>query len=299
MFRKPGHVSAKLSSLRGPGSGVPTSLITNRHLAGTYVGDSVVTLSSGAAPATFYTDLVDLGFSTNLKLVLDAGAAASYSSGQKWLDLAGGGYDFFRGSSASAASDDPTFNGTPGGSSSSEYWGFDGGDVFTYDTTNETWMTNMAEDGAQFTIIMWVYTGGAGNNAFAGTGASSGTSWNFHEDGGGKINWVVRNSGTSVLEIKRGDALATGAWKMVSVRMVEATPVADIGIDTDYTNFTSGYSSPPSGAHATSMKFSDFGGGDLFKSGGRIAAVFMWEGSALSTANITTIFNATKTRFGL
>ena len=35
------------------------------------------------------------------------------------------------------------------------------------------------------------------------------------------------------------------------------------------------------------------------KSGGRIGGVFIWEGTTLSTANITSVRNATKARWGL
>ena len=56
----------------------------------------------------------ELSLNSNLVLCLDAGDANSYTSGQKWLDRSGNGYDFFLGTTDSVQASDPTFNGTPG-----------------------------------------------------------------------------------------------------------------------------------------------------------------------------------------
>ena len=313
MFRKPGHVSAKLSSLRGPGSGVPTSLITNRHLAGTYVGDSVVTLSSGAAAATFYDDIVTAGFSTNLKVVLDAGAADSYTSGQKWLDLAGSGYDFFRGVSASAASDDPTHNGTAGDLSDAEYFSFDGGDHFVYDSTNESWMNDMHKDNAAWTMCIWMYRTTDSDNAFVCTASGHpAVGLNWYQDGAspGRINLAVTNGSDYTLAETRtsdGGGLELDEWQMVSVSLNEATgsgggilQVNDAGGATSNT-FDSSYSSPSTSASTQQFQLGAFYSGPSvrMKSGGRYGGFFVWGGTALSAANITSVFDATKARWGI
>jgi hypothetical protein len=68
---------------------------------------------------------------------LDATQTASYGgTGQTWKNLvtapADGSprsqYDFYRGTTSSAYTDDPTFNGTAGAAAA--YWSFDGGDWF-------------------------------------------------------------------------------------------------------------------------------------------------------------------------
>ena len=312
MFRKPGHVSAKLSSLRGPGSGVPTSLITNRHLAGTYVGDSVVTLSSGAAAATFYDDIVTAGFSTNLKIVLDAGAADSYTSGQKWLDISGNGYDFFRGVSDSAASDDPTHNGTAGGLSDAEYFSFDGGDHFVYDSTNESWMNDMHKDNAAWTMCIWMYRTTDSDNAFACTSsAHPNAGINWYQDGAvpGNTNLsVTTGSGYALGQTTRSAAgMSLDEWQLISLSLNEAPgsggvilQVDDAGGTTSNT-FDSTYSSPSTGAGTQQFQLGAFYSGPSvrMKSGGRFGGFFVWGGTALSSANITAVFNATKARWGL
>lgn len=61
---------------------------------------------------------------------LQAQKAASYpGSGQSWSSLQqAGGYQFYRGATDSASTDDPTFNGTA--DTAAAYWSFDGGDRF-------------------------------------------------------------------------------------------------------------------------------------------------------------------------
>jgi hypothetical protein len=70
-------------------------------------------VSSGRRGDAVYI-ICRLGLVTNCKLVLDAGEASSYTSGQSWLDLSGNGYDFFLGSTSGAAANDP-FGGPLGG----------------------------------------------------------------------------------------------------------------------------------------------------------------------------------------
>ena len=103
-----------------------------------------------AAPeANFYQDIVDASLTSGLQLCLDAGSASSYDgSSQKWLDLSGNGQDFFRGADGSATTDDPTFNGSAGGLSSSEYFSLDGGDFFRYDAANTAAMNGVHHNNA-------------------------------------------------------------------------------------------------------------------------------------------------------
>ena len=107
---------------------------------------------------SFINIITNLGLTGNLQLCLDAGDSNSYDPAvqtDKWLDTSGNGYDFFRGSGTGGDAADPTFNGNAGNLTSNEYWSFDGGDYFTYDSANETWMQNLHKDNANFTIAMW------------------------------------------------------------------------------------------------------------------------------------------------
>lgn len=103
--------------------------------------------ASGKARMDMLCVIQHCGLATGLKLCLDAGDDESYSSGQKWLDTSGGGYDFYRGAGSGSEGSDPTFNGTVGRRSSGEYFSGDGGDYFTYDSANETWMNDLHKNG--------------------------------------------------------------------------------------------------------------------------------------------------------
>ena len=120
---------------------------TNAHAGGATVTSS---------EANFYEDIVTAGLTSGLRVVLDAGSADA-GSGQSWLDVSGNGVDFFRGADGNSSTDDPAYNGTLGNLSSSEYYSYDGGDFFTYDSTNESWMQDMHKDNAEFSIAMWLY----------------------------------------------------------------------------------------------------------------------------------------------
>jgi hypothetical protein len=104
-------------------------------------------------PHNFRSVIGNQGLTSGLRLCLDAGDGLSYRSGQSWLDRSGNGYDFFLGLNGSAAGDDPTFNGTPNLHSSNEYFGYDGGDFFAYDSVNEAWMQNLHKAGAVYSMM--------------------------------------------------------------------------------------------------------------------------------------------------
>lgn len=94
-----------------------------------------------------------LNLTANLKLCLDAGDINSYpGSGTKWLDTSGNGYDFDFGD-GSTSSTYPTFNGSAGGLSASEYFSFDGDDYFSYDSANETWMNELHNAGVSVSLV--------------------------------------------------------------------------------------------------------------------------------------------------
>lgn len=82
---------------------------------------------------------------------LDATCTSSYGgSGQTWANLettpadssAQSAYDFYRGNTVSATTDDPTFNGTP--DTAAAYFSVDGGDYFSLASgTNTTFLHNL------------------------------------------------------------------------------------------------------------------------------------------------------------
>lgn len=247
-----------------------------------------------------------LGLTSGLQLCLDAGDASSYSgSGQSWLDTSGNGYDFFRGTSSSAQGSDPTFNGSAGALTSSEYWSFDGGDFFTYDTTNETWMDNLHKDGATFTFATWCQFGGFSTNQdFVGTYTFGVSETGIRISVDSSKNWFinVRNAGTLVLTRGTDDynsTLTTGSWFYLAMAFAEGVSFNFNCNGIPSTRTTSlDYSSPSSGAASDTMNIGAGGEGFKLLSGGRLATTSMWS-RALSASEMDDLFQATRDRFGI
>lgn len=251
--------------------------------------------------------LVNLGLSTNLQLVLDAGDGASVASGSqtKWLDVSGGGYDHFRGTDATSQASDPTYNGTVGGQSSSEFYSFDGGDYFTYDTTNEAWMESIHKDNAIFSFAAWVYPHLDGNsNLLLGTRGSSGTGFStfiVNSTPTAALRFDVQNAGVSVQAFSTTETTNTDAWNFVAMSFNETTGTALVNINGTAGTYTGKtYSSPAAGAASQTLQIGAIGGGNTpIRSGSRLANMAIWQGTALSAANLAAIFTATRTKFGI
>jgi len=151
---------------------------------------------------------------------------------QKWLDLTAGEYDFFRGADSTATTDDPTFNGTPGNKSVNEYWSFDGGDFFAYDSANEAWMETLHKDNSKFCVLAIFYAnnisiGPGSNTASAATGTDYGVDLSIQGGGagGGSLRIIVdhNNITTYALNKARGDNEASSdTWTFQALVLDEA-----------------------------------------------------------------------------
>lgn len=244
------------------------------------------------------TIISNLGLTSGLKLCLDAGDSASYTSGQSWLDTSGNGYDFFRGATGSATTDDPTFNGTPGALTASEYWSFDGDDFFTYDSTNEAWMNNIHKDGATFTIVVWAYLGAANSQGLVGTGVSGGgkTGFYFSSSSGGLLSFVVA-TGAGVALNQTGPALVgTGQWVMFTLSVAEngGATAGFFGQNNSFSTFNPAYTAPSAAAATDTFGIGRRGATEgILSAGGRVAMVAIWEGVTLTQAQVLSIYNAT------
>ncbi len=250
------------------------------------------------AKIPFSTVLTSLGLTSGLKLCLDAGDAASYTSGQSWLDRSGNGYDFFRGANGTATTDDPTFNGSAGGLSVNEFFSFDGGDFFRYDTTNETWMNNLHKDGARYTIIGWINILSSANAQPVlanGQGLSTTVGIEFGASNTNTLRLRIGNGGGAfALTTETAATLSFGTWIMVSATVDEAAGTGFLGVDTTFTTFTSTYTSPSASNAPQTMEIGARANAanGIFVNGSKIAAVMVWEGVALTQAQVAAIYNA-------
>lgn len=108
-------------------------------------------------PGTMLSAIQRAGLTSNLVLCLDAGDINSYDgTSQTWTDVSGSSNNFYRGSGSGSDSADPTFNGTAGRQSSSEYFSSDGDDSFV-PTASHTFAQAWHKDGATFTIAAWLF----------------------------------------------------------------------------------------------------------------------------------------------
>lgn len=248
-----------------------------------------------------------LGLTSGLKLVLDAGDVASYpGAGQSWQDLSGNGYDFFLGATNGATTDDPTFNGAAGGLSAGEYWSFDGGDKFRYDTANETWMNNLHKDNALFSMAAWVFPAASALHYFFGTNGvfltNIGINWRATTANGNMFCEVGNGSGSAALTASAfATPFAAGQWRFVAVSLNEAASAFfflnnAVATAPAAANFTS-----PSASNATYTAEVAAAGNaaGLAPNGARMAIFMAWEGVALTAGQLRALFNATRGRFGV
>lgn len=265
-----------------------------------------------AVPYVVPTKMIDvishLGLQSGLKLCLDAGDADSYTSGQKWLDRSGGGYDFFRGAGSGSEGSDPTFNGVAGGQSAAEYWGFDGGDFFTYDAVNESWMDSFHKTGAKFTILQWLYVSGAtttavefGNIGSRATSLRPGFLMGSSSSSLRSINVAIDNAAERIYSKISVAAANNNAWNMVGVSVDMAAGDVSFQINGTSESYTSQtFTATPSAAAAASkVQLGAVGGDDLpIATGGRVRNVAMWD-VGLTAAQLAQIYSATRSTFGL
>lgn len=251
--------------------------------------------------------IVAAGLTTNNKLCLDFGDPQSWpGTGQKWLDRAGGGYDFFFGVDGSSSTDDPTPVGGVGNLEEAAAE-FDGGDFFAYDATNEAWMDNIHQDVAQFTILALVDFGAARNFLLANSAGPPVVGFDFRHEASGTLGFQVVNSvdGTSW----SSDAGITAGINMVAVSIDEP---AGAGGGFFWANgaymqvsaadtFNAAYASPSADPATYPVRIGATRSGSWVptSAGERIIGLAAWEGQALTKAELDRLFAILRGRFGI
>jgi hypothetical protein len=252
------------------------------------------------------------GLTANLVFCHDVAKGTCYTSGQSILDLSGNGHDFFLGTTVGAEATDPTFVGTPDFLTSGEYFLGDGGDCFTYDTTNPAAFNNPHKENAALTIITSLLPITGQQNSVLGTGGnvltSSGVAFRFK--GTDKLTFEVSNeSGSAFAFTATADSASTmGAFNVIGCSINEAggnvsflwQKGAYLQVGASNT-FDAAYTSPTANAATYTMQMGAVGNSQLLMPNGmRIAQIAMWS-SALTKANLDAIYAdaAVQTRYGL
>lgn len=254
--------------------------------------------------ASLLSTLTTLGLTTNLKLCLDAGEGDSYTSGQKWLDLSGNGEDFFLGADGNATATDPTFNGVADTLSSAEFFSFDGGDYFRYDTTNPTWVNNLHKAGQSATFLAVVNPGAGGVNSLFGTAGASnsdiGVSF-YCNPSTGRLAMSVRN-GTGTLGVDINSTavgVTSGAFQVLALSYTEGGSYV-ISRNAVTATGTITVTTPSASAATYTAEVGSQGNANTpMRSGGQMAMFAAWEGVALTAWQIEQIYNKVRRRFGV
>lgn len=241
-----------------------------------------------------------LGLTANLKLCLDAGAANSYASGQKWLDLSGNGYDFNRGD-GSTSSTFPTFNGTVGALSGSEFWGLDGGDFFTYDSANETWMNALHKDNQSWSLATWFYAPSsltASIEHFSTTpgGANHGIMAR-HQSSDRRLAILMSNGSLTFTNPINSTEVTLDAWNFLGLAYQTASGVRTINVhcNSRVEDAVALSGSPAiSSSNASATMLIDDDSASPSPSGTRRSKFAMWQGSFLTSAQFASIKSATQ-----
>ncbi len=258
---------------------------------------------------SLYDAIAGLGLTANLKICLDAGDAASYpGTGTKWLDTSGNGYDFNFGDGVTSTTY-PTFNGTAGKLSSAEYFSFDGGDYFSYDSANEAWMNTLNNDGAvwSYLAIFYAVTLSSSNNLIATSGSSNygiraGSVWT---DPPGVVELslsVSSPAATWFFTPDSGNSINNNAWNVLGLGVSEnggvgaSAFISKNGTATYDGSYSTGASAEVPGAFTIGARASH---DSALTSGTRLACLAVWQGTALTATNLSDIYDEIRGRFGL
>lgn len=265
---------------------------------------SLLSASSGALNVLEASQAVGL----TPAVALDAGSAASYSSGQTWFDLTSSDRDFHRGSGSGASTDDPTFVGSAG--SPVSYWSFDGGDFFTKASANDAFFNGLHKDNAAWSVVLWaadlnvVSSSGlfATRGGTTGNLSQHGTSFVVKADGGLAL-YIANGSGSSLGLSQGGNAgeVPSSGAVMVACSFDESVG-ADGGLfylSTGYTEtFTSTVTSPSSSDASNTASIFATAANNPMPSGSKLYGAAMFS-SALTAGDFDALLAVTRSRLGI
>jgi len=199
---------------------------------------------------------------SSLVLHLDAGNLSSYSSGTSWNDLSGKGNNF------------TLFNGAS--------YDSDGGGSILFDGTND-YAGGSIQNKTQFTYLIWckVLTKKIGGSFLSTNASFTGAPFSFLQFGG-TLNMQYNDVTTAF-------SPALNTWVLL-------TCVQNGGIATLYSNTTSRGSAVKSYSTGTDVVLGKRYDG--FNLNSKISSIQIHD-RALTVGEITTYFNATKTRYGI
>lgn len=267
-------------------------------------------IGSGVRRASMIETITGLGLTSGLQLCLDAGDAASYTSGQTFTDLSGNANHYYRGTGSGSDSGDGTFNGVAGARSSAEYFSSDGGDNFA-PTAAHTYAANWHKDNAEFSLTAWVWVPAGvasppGYPLFSTRGAATATDRGVSVQLSGLASTgrvgINYGNGSSVQQLNppTNDTIIEAGWMFLAVSFDEGSGASFARMNGTVELFSSdSYISPTASAAADSPVIWQTASTPVVApNGARLANIAMWS-RALTQAEVTSLYDSTKAKFGL
>jgi hypothetical protein len=240
-----------------------------------------------------------IGLSTGLVLCFDARDNRTYpGSGTQLLDQSGGGYDFNFGAAAAA----PTFTGTA--NEADAYLAFDGGDYLTYEAANAAWMDAMHQASALWSWVFGFYHVSA-EGSLVGTngGTTTNTGMNITYSAAEAVTCRVRNAGSPVLTSYTSVATLTenaNNFVGVSVNSAAGASGGFARINGTAETFDATYASPAAGAATNVLQLMARGNNNTpAPAGERLLFAAAWSARALTAAELTRAYTATRRGLGI
>lgn len=255
-------------------------------------------------PTTMADVIKHLGVQSGIQLVVDAGDASCYpGSGQVVTDRSGNGTSMQFGSTTGSDADDPGFAGVAGRQSAGEY--------FTTTVSGSTWgfikvpsppafYATMGKQNALFTFAGWVYNDAHdptfGDPIFqVGRSTEAGISLGFASSSGSNA-WSLNhfaNGGAYSSSFFSGFTSTDDAWMFLALAFDEASGSVLVQKNSSQQSGSYTYSASPSeNPSEVSLQMAAASG-----SVGRVNSAAVWN-RKLTASEITSLYNATKTKFG-
>jgi len=248
-----------------------------------------------------YQMIQAIGGTSNLRLCLDAGASNSYDgTSQYWYDLSGNNENFILGNNTNVNSYDPTFHGTAGGLSSSEYFSFDGGDRFT-SATSSSILNNTLTLNSSFTLctVMYFSTAGTSSSDFLAHATDSYRQyWYYNAGYGGAAfdgTFTFKDSG----DWGKAGLFTYGSWHVLIHRMDLTTAINGSFANGSWKAYVNGVLTE---VYPSNLDYYPSGSAGVLNlctavpNGTLLAGVALWD-RGLSTTEMASLYTQIKTRF--
>jgi hypothetical protein len=275
-----------------------------RHRADLMTGVMHQALIGGSRKGSMIEAINSLGLQSGLELCLDAGAASSYDgSSQTWTDLSGNGYSFFRGTTSGSEGSDPTFNGVSGRQSSSEYFSYDGGDVFTISVSNPAWVNNLFKNNALGTVVLWSWFNTTADfQNMIGCQGTSGGFWYFSANPTNTFGFLAGDDAANTeLSFTSTMTFTEDAWQFLGFAVDEAGNSHRLHLNGTSEEKTGTMPSPSVTNSNSPLKIGSGGTSSPtypIESGGRVNCVAAWS-RALTATELSDLFGVMRGKFGV